>query len=90
MSEVRSKNQANQQELNDLQAQYAKRKRDLIDSKESELKTTRDNLEQQYEKEKTHGEAAVNHIRKDTSEQLYKTQQSQQQKLQSVRDTNER
>lgn len=64
MSEVTSLRRNQQEELQELQSEHARKKKKLIQSEEAKLDELKDNYQQKKENAQTQGQAAVNHIRR--------------------------
>lgn len=65
-----SSRKAQQAELNDLQAEYARKRKELVQKNEQELNSLKDYYGAKKENLITEGDAAINHIRQRQQEQI--------------------
>ncbi len=79
-SEISQRNRDYSQDLNDLQSQYAKRRREMLEGEQQDLSQIKGSYEREKAELTKAGEAAVNHIKKDnlTRTEALQTQTHQQ------------
>jgi|GEM_PF-810071 len=89
-SEIAAVNRENSQELEDLQAQYAKRRRTLVDQQQNSLSELNQNYEKRKAQIEHNDEAAISHIRKDGAERFEAQRSLGEVSLQNERETNQK
>lgn len=80
-NDISAKRQQYTQDLNDLQKDYAKKRREIVNENEQGIAEMRERYENRINNERSKGEAAVNHIRKKTSENIESTSEEQERKV---------
>lgn len=80
-SEIAERNRANAEELTDMQAQYLKKRRKMVESQDQDIENLRENYARQKEEITEANEAAVNHIKKHGKETLEGLKQEAEQRV---------
>lgn len=84
-----SSRKAQQSELNDLQAEYARKRKELVQKNEQELNSLKDYYGSKKDSLITEGEAAINHIRQRQQEQIEATAQERERINQNYRNSSQ-